>query len=204
MTSPLHGEGPRFERGFTRTGSTRNSGRAHFLITMTYYDSISSGYDELYGEEQLSKLEKVREVLEEQGLMPQKGDTLLDVGCGSGISTRFWGVEAVGIDPSSKLIEMAKAKKDGCSYSVGKAESLPFADDSFDVVVSLTAIQNFEDVRKGLEEIKRVGKGRFILSFLKKAEQASDIKEVIQRLFTPKKVLETDKDVIFVIKERIS
>jgi ubiquinone/menaquinone biosynthesis C-methylase UbiE len=63
------------------------------------------------------------------------GANLLDVACGSGqlalIAARE-GVRATGVDIAENLIERAQAR-----FEVADAESLPFPDASFDVVVSL-------------------------------------------------------------------
>ena len=49
---------------------------------MNYYDGISKGYDELYGQEQLLKWSKVKEII-----TFSREDTILDIGCGTGILT---------------------------------------------------------------------------------------------------------------------
>lgn len=72
------------------------------------------------------------------------GAHLLDVACGSGqfalIAARE-GVQATGIDIAENLIERAQARSiaEGlpAQFRVADAESLPFPDASFDVVVSL-------------------------------------------------------------------
>ncbi len=139
---------------------------------MAYYDSISRGYDELYAEEQIKKLKIIKDKIN-----IGKYDTLLDVGCGSGVSTEFfdWVENKTGVDPSKELIKIAKKKNPQTNYLVGRAEELLFKNGEFDFVLSLTAIQNFEDIEKGLKEIRRVGKAsaRFALSFLKKSQKKS-------------------------------
>lgn len=157
---------------------------------MTYYDEISQGYEELYREEQQKKLDYIS-----QFFTPQKDDLLLDVGCGTGVTTRYWDCRRVGIDPAIKLIRRAK----NAYYLNGEAEHLPFKDNSFDVVVSITAIQNFHDIKKGLAEIKRVGKERFVLSALKKSEKIKGIRREIQKIFDVTEEHEEDRDIIFII-----
>src|ERR1700761_8676938 len=63
----------------------------------------------------------------------------LDVGCGEGRFCRMLGdagVKATGIDPTAKLLEMAKQRDPAGDYRLGRAERLDFADRSFDLVVS--------------------------------------------------------------------
>ncbi len=148
---------------------------------MTYYDDISEGYEELHLEEQQKKIKLISEHLH-----LKKTDKLLDVGCGTGITTEPWNCERYGIDPAKKLIERAR-QKDKIEYKIAGAEKIPYPDGFFDVVVSITAIQNFSDIEKGLSEIRRVGKDRFVLSFLKKSMKADFIRKLIFKKFNVEK-----------------
>jgi ubiquinone/menaquinone biosynthesis C-methylase UbiE len=162
---------------------------------MSYYDEIAQGYDELHEREQLNKLNLIKEHVD---IKPDH--SLLDVGCGSGISTAFFKCQATGIDPSQQLVSIARMKRDG-KYLIGSAESLPFATNEFEHVISVTAIQNFTDVEKGLKEIKRVGKKTFVLTALKRSPQISLIKEKIGEHFKIEKQFEENKDLIFICKK---
>ncbi|MCA9477986.1 MAG: class I SAM-dependent methyltransferase [Nanoarchaeota archaeon] len=162
-----------------------------------YYNGIASGYDELYKEEQLKKFA----ILLADDELFVGADTMLDVGCGTGFSLDYFPVKkATGIDPADKLVEQYTGKQ---TILVGAAEDLPFEDHSFDVVISMTAIQNFEDIRKGLEEIRRVGKNRFGLSYLKRSSKAEKIEDLIDEIFSEFQILriEEEKDFIFIIEE---
>jgi ubiquinone/menaquinone biosynthesis C-methylase UbiE len=161
---------------------------------MNYYDNIASGYEELHKEEQLAKISLIKKYFN-----PQKNKKLLDVGCGSGISTVVWNCDIAGIDPSKELIKIAKQKKG--NYYIGGAENLPFKDNEFDYVISLTAIQNFDDIDKGLKEIKRVGKDKFILTFLKASLKKDKIKQLIYDNFKVEQELEEDKDLVFICEK---
>ena len=169
-----------------------------------YYDGIAKGYDELHGEEQLKKLELIgREIHTDPKLKDfiKPNHILLDVGCGTGISTGFFKVkEKHGIDPSTQLINIARNNYPYCEFSIGSAEKLKFKDRLFDVVISLTAIQNFDDIDKGLDEIKRVGKNHFILTFLKKSPKHESILESIEKRFDVIKKVEEEKDIIYFCK----
>jgi len=154
-----------------------------------FYDSIASGYDELHKEEQLKKCRIISKYFNPEN------KKILDVGCGTGIATDFFKCQ-VGVDPSEKLLEIAKRKFPKIKFIKAKAEKLPFKDDEFDAVISVTAIQNFDDVEKGLGEIKRVGK-EFVLTFLKKSEKKEKIEQLIKRLFKIKKIIEEEKDLIY-------
>ena len=157
---------------------------------MGYYDDISEGYEELHGEEQKKKIEIIMKKVN-----VKEDDLLLDVGCGTGLTTRCWKCKKVGIDPAPKLLEKAK----GAKFIRAEAENIPFKDNHFDWVISITAIQNFHDIRKGLEEIRRVGKGRYVLSFLKKSPKREMIEKLIREMFDVKEVVDEEKDIIFFV-----
>lgn len=153
---------------------------------MPYYDAISQGYDKLYGEEQLNKLLIIKNNIE-----ISKDAKILDVGCGTGISSDF-NCFVVGIDPSIKLL---KQNKNG--RLLGFAEELPFKDKSFDYVVSVTAIHNFKNIKKSINEMKRVGKYDFVFSVLRKSGKFDYIKKMIEENFKIDKLIEEGKDIIF-------
>lgn len=158
---------------------------------MKYYDSISQGYSELYGEEQMRKASIIRDYLE-----ISKDKILLDVGCGSAIYFGLFDCAKIGIDSSLDLLKQGM----GGLFINAKAEALPFKDNSFDFVISVTAIHNFKSPLKGLEEMRRVAKQKVIISVLKSSAQFASIKEYCEKNFIIKKVLEEDKDLIFVLE----
>ena len=97
-----------------------------------------------------------------------KNSKILDVGCAKGFmihdfSELIPGIEVQGIDISNYAIENCMPSvKD--SVQVADARDLPFEDDSFDLVISVTTIHNFdrEECIKALKEIERVSKNAFI------------------------------------------
>jgi ubiquinone/menaquinone biosynthesis C-methylase UbiE len=70
----------------------------------------------------------------------------VDVGCGTGMSTRAGGVVAdhvIGVDVSADMLREAD-RTPGTSYVLAAAERLPFADAAFDLVTIASAIHRFE------------------------------------------------------------
>jgi len=107
--------------------------------------------------------EKVaRAMADHYGIKP--GDKILDIGCGKGFLLYDFtkvvpSIEIAGIDISEYAIMNAKEEvKD--HLVVGNATSLPFADNYFDLVYSITTLHNLHcyDLDKALREMQRVGK----------------------------------------------
>ncbi len=156
---------------------------------MGYYDEISSGYAELHRDEQKKKIDIIK-----KNLLIKASDRLLDVGCGPYFGD--WGCDVVGIDPSKKLVELAEKKIHALQ---GRAEQLPFPDSYFDVVVSVTAAQNFTDLRKALMEIARVGKKRFAITILRRSSKADEFLKIMKEIFGEFKMISERKDLIAIV-----
>jgi 23S rRNA (guanine745-N1)-methyltransferase len=80
---------------------------------------------------------------------------LLDVGCGEGFFTSrlgaALGAEPVGLDISSEACDAAARAHRSCSFVVANADrELPFADASFDRVLSITARMNAPELARVL------------------------------------------------------
>ena len=106
---------------------------------------------------------------------------ILDIGCGTGKSTEpllteapkkfIKNLEVIGCDHDLLMLKYARSSADKknlpIKYIFGKAEKLPFKDESFDAVIAGTAFHWFAD-RKAFSEIKRILKtGGFFFDFWK-------------------------------------
>lgn len=83
----------------------------------------------------------------------------LDVGCGEGRFCRLLaqaGVDVVGLDPTSALLAVARARDPRGIYVKGTAERLPFADGAFDLVVSYLSLIDIPDVAAAIPEMARM------------------------------------------------
>ena len=151
------------------------------------YNYLAKNYNELHEEEQLKKLKIIKEniIIKEP---------LLDVGCGIGISTNYFNVKSIGIDNNKEML-----KQGSKNLIYAEAENLPFKDNSFNTVISVTAFHNFKNMEKALKEIKRVSKNNNIaISFLKKSKKLEEFKTLLKKYFNFKEI-EEDKDIIFVV-----
>jgi SAM-dependent methyltransferase len=90
---------------------------------------------------------------------------VLEIACGTGISTQFLrqglapAVEIVATDLNAGMLEYAQEHRGalpGVRYEPADALALPYEDDSFDAVVCQFGIMFFPDLDKGLSEMCRV------------------------------------------------
>lgn len=96
------------------------------------------------------------------GIKP--GDRILDVGCGKAFllydfTQAVPGVQVAGLDISDYALAHAKDEVKPFLHA-GRANSLPFPDQSFDLVISINTLHNLPcyDLDKALREIQRVGR----------------------------------------------
>lgn len=95
-----------------------------------------------------------------------RGDSprvVLDVACGDGYLLELLarrsegGLALLGLDMSEHELEAARARlKGAATLHQGRAQSLPFADASIDVVLSHLALMLMDDAEKVLAELRRV------------------------------------------------
>lgn len=124
------------------------------------------------------------------------GQRALDVGCGTGALTLAVaervvpGGAVVGLDPNPDMLAAARRKGARVEWRDGRAEALPFADASFDAVVSQFAMMFFDDRVAALREARRVLRpgGRLALAVCDAVERSpgyAALAGVLDRLFGP-------------------
>ena len=96
---------------------------------------------------------------------PVPGETLVDVGCGSGnaaVLAAEHGATVIGVDPSQRLLEVASAAAEerdlDAEFVLGEAASMPISGAEVDVVVSVFGVIFAEDPAAAAAEISRVTK----------------------------------------------
>ncbi len=168
---------------------------------MDYYGSIAKGYDNLHKEEQMKKVKIIAKHIKPKSTERSEGRLrapaikapLLDIGAGTGISTEFFKVDSIALEPSKEMLRQYKGKK-----AVGKAEALPFKDNTFNTIISVTALHH-TNIEKAIKEIKRVSKKGCVYAFtiLKKAGNAEKIRRLLKENFKLKEI-EEEKDWVLV------
>ncbi|HEY8813588.1 MAG TPA: class I SAM-dependent methyltransferase [Candidatus Dormibacteraeota bacterium] len=92
-------------------------------------------------------------------LVPPAGDRTLEVGCGEGRVSRdlaAHGHHVVGIDGSPTLVRLACEADTRSSYLVADAAALPFATETFDLVVLYNSLMDVDDMDGCVRESCRV------------------------------------------------
>jgi len=100
----------------------------------------------------------------------QAGGRVLEIGVGSGLNLPLYqaATHVIGLDPSPRLLSMARVAADGLGQSVefieGVAEVIPLPDQSIDTVVSTWTMCSIPDIGGALSEMRRVLKpdGRLV------------------------------------------
>jgi SAM-dependent methyltransferase len=82
---------------------------------------------------------------------------ILDVGCGTGANLELLSEfgEAEGVDVSAEALSFCRARG-LTNVKQGAAETLPYADGSFDLVTGLDVVEHLDDDLAGLKEMGRV------------------------------------------------
>ena len=96
-------------------------------------------------------------------LRPDPGEIILDAGCGTGVFTidiLALGARVIGLDISLPMLKRSweKAREYPFQIVLGDMLKLPFLEDSFDKVVSVTALEFIEEAKSSVQELFRVTK----------------------------------------------
>lgn len=145
----------------------------HYSYTHYADPGVARGFDELRFGGPIG-----RYLLEEQErlllslLAPLVGRHVLDVGTGTGraaITCARAGALVTGVDASAEMLSVARSRAQDAQADVrflpGDAHALPFADRSFDAVVSLRVIMHTPDWHRCLAELCRVSRWRVVVDF---------------------------------------
>lgn len=111
-------------------------------------------------------------------------DKILDLGCGTGISTRqiaSRNANVLGCDKDLKMVREAAAENDGVIYVVAHAEAMPFRNSYFNAITAFSAFHWFVN-DTAISEIKRVLKLNGIFLVANKND-VGDFKKIYRKIF---------------------
>src|SRR4051812_17739716 len=173
-----------------------------------YYDPRAPEYDEWYeGTGRFAERARPawRELLGEladaiRALPPAR---TLDVACGTGYATSWLPGEVTGLDQSAQMLAIAGERLPEATFVRGDAFALPFADDSFDRVVTMSFYGHLEgdDRERFLTEARRVAPELVVVDASRRKDTAPEEQQervlndgstwtVYKRYFTPQEVLD--------------
>ncbi|RCJ16096.1 methyltransferase type 11 [Nostoc sp. ATCC 43529] len=154
------------------------------------YDRLASVYDRRWKKYISNTLSFLKTWAEISPL-----DTVLDVACGTGefenlLLTENSTLKIVGVDISEEMLAIAQEKckiYPQVSFHTASASALPFADNSFDVIVSASSFHYFNDPLAALIEMKRVLKpnGKVVILDWCKDYLFCKILDIILKIFDP-------------------
>ncbi len=137
--------------------------------TRQYYDEFAARYDDKRGGRVPGGYHDLIDELE-MGFLRRyaEGREVLEVGCGTGLLLQTmagFASRAVGVDLSPGMLEHAQAR--GLDVAAASATSLPFEDNSFDVVCSFKVLAHVRDIEVAMQEMLRVTRpgGTLVLEF---------------------------------------
>ena len=110
------------------------------------------------GKEQRGNLQANLDFLARTNLL-QPGDRILEIGCGIGTvvaELAGQGYDAMGTDISQVAIEYGRAKYGNIRLEVRPAEELPYADGTFDIVLSFDLFEHITRIDRHVGEVHRV------------------------------------------------
>lgn len=103
-------------------------------------------------------------------LAVRRGDSILDIGGGTGWFTRQFSalqnLDVTGVDLNAQWLAHAREHDSQSRYVCADACALPFASGSFDRTISMTALCFVDDWPLAMREIVRVTRSRFVIGLL--------------------------------------
>ncbi|TFF69209.1 MAG: class I SAM-dependent methyltransferase [Promethearchaeota archaeon] len=157
------------------------------------YNSSFQYYDKRYKEIQLKKYARFFKKLKIQ-------KNILDAGCGTGLLLEyifrlqrsfnylFAKFRYVGVDISLNMLKKFHIKLKALgnprfvNLVLADIENIPFREDVFDEIFTITVFQNLDDIERGLDNLISVGKAKFdiIISILKKAPDVKHFDRLVK------------------------
>lgn len=119
-----------------------------------------------------AQLKAVRDILQ-----PCPGQKILDVGCARGRFIRHLassGADLYGIDITWTFIRSARSNVPAANFASGSMSAIPFADETFDAVYCVEALEHLPDTALALSEMARTIKPGGTLLIVDKSLQGLD------------------------------
>lgn len=135
-------------------------------------EEIAANYDSYYHTSVGKEIDRIEKQAIGSLLPATSQEPILELGCGTGHWSEFLsskGFKVIALDISEAMLSKARLKEiKNVEFRKADAAALPFPDESFGMVVSITMLEFVDDLEKVLKEIYRVLKpeGLFIAGCL--------------------------------------
>jgi len=120
---------------------------------------VAANYDQYYQTEIGKKVSQIEENLFNDLLTNIPKTDMLELGCGTGQWTEYFinkGFKLTGIDVSDEMLKFAHSKNLNADFINADSSQIPFDDNSFSTVSSITMLEFVEDQNTVLQEAYRV------------------------------------------------
>lgn len=121
--------------------------------------SIASAYDGYYREGFGRQVDQIEKRLAADLIADIPRGPMLELGCGTGHWSEFFlqqGFTVTGIDTSEAMLRELAARNLAMDYRVASAQAIPFEDNAFGVVASVTMLEFVDDPDGVFDEMFRV------------------------------------------------
>jgi len=176
---PVHNGIPTFVKPEDLTGDNGKYNQLYEVIG-GFYDDIQRVFCALKGFDRDAHFRSYMSKLE-----VKPGDSVLETSVGTGLNYKYLprGVKLAGLDLSQEMLANCQGNLRRWNLEadlyLGNAETLPFADESFDVVFHVGGINFFNDRAKAIAEMIRVAKPGSLLLISDETEK--HVKEIYER-----------------------
>ena len=128
-------------------------------MSIFFNSNIANNYDSYYETEEGRKIDEIEKNIISELLPIVPDNSMLELGCGSGHWTQFFvekGFKVTGVDISEAMLDIAKQKNIDAQFMLADCANLPFANNSFSFIATITMLEFVDDIDKVIKEIYRV------------------------------------------------
>jgi ubiquinone/menaquinone biosynthesis C-methylase UbiE len=132
-----------------------------------FYDNFAKNYDKnRYSSNEQKIIDSVTKKIVGDFVGDLKNKSILDCGCGTGRFAEFFahkGAKINGIDISENMLNVARDKVPCATFAKADIFSLPFNNNTFDIIICSQVLTHLHKYKEPLAEMKRVLKDKGII-----------------------------------------
>jgi len=120
---------------------------------------IANSYDDYYQSDFGKKIDRIERDIIDFLIKEIPLSEMLELGCGTGHWSDFFskkGFNLTGIDISEAMLNIAKNKKINAKFKIANSQNIPFNNESFQIISSITMLEFVDNQDKVISEIYRV------------------------------------------------